>query len=225
MDESHVGHFGDARPPPKGGFHLERGTRPTRARRGRPATTSEATRPAWCGTVAAAMPCATAAAAAARRASMPFAQERGDHAGEHVSAAGRGERRRAEVADERWMTGRLDDRVGALQEHHAAEALGAPSVAAARRCCAIHDALDVDQRRELTGMGRDHGRRSPLERLEPVQGVGVDARAAGRPARAAPGPGRAPPPCGPARARPRLRPRGRRRARGRSAPTSGRTRA
>src|SRR6185312_4673431 len=41
---------------------------------GSAAATSEATRPAWCGTARAARPCATAAAAAASTASRPLAR-------------------------------------------------------------------------------------------------------------------------------------------------------
>ena len=62
----------------------------------------------------------------------PLGQERRDDTREHVARPGRGERGRARVADDRFAGGRLHDRVGALQQHDGAEALGRRSHASSR---------------------------------------------------------------------------------------------
>ena len=72
----------------------------------------------------AAEPCATAASASASAGGEPARAERPDRAGEHVARARRGELRHGRLDHAQRLARRGDERVGALQQHRGARALG-----------------------------------------------------------------------------------------------------
>ena len=102
-------------------------------------------------------------------------EERRDDPGQHVAAAGRGQRGRPERDDEHALARRGDERVRALEQADAVEVVrGALHRLEPVRGDPVR--LDAEQARELALVRREHGRRGPLERLEVVQAVGVDHR-------------------------------------------------
>ena len=115
----------------------------------------------------AAEPCATAASASASAGGSPRAQSAPDRAREHVARAGRRELRHGRLDDAERLARRGDERVGPLQQHGGAGALG--GLADAREARARdRRAVAPEQAPELARMRRQRRRPGALrQRLEP----------------------------------------------------------
>ena len=166
---------------------------------GSAASRSLATSPAGRRRAPAASPCAVAAAAAARRGSRPFARNAATIAGQDVAGAGGRERRRRRAAQTSVPSPGAATIVSAplsrqtQPKRSAARARGLEPVRVHPR------RLLAEQPAELARVRREHGARPPVARLELVERVRVERRAAAR-ARASSSSRRAP---SPPRSRPR----------------------
>ena len=160
---------------------------------GSASATSEATRPAWCGSAPAARPCATAAAAAASTASSPFARNAPTTPVSTSPVPA--------VASDGGPVSHTTTRPsgahtivsGPFEQDDRAEALGAPA-AASSRCAETHSDVDVEQAGELAGVRGQHGRRVARDGLEAEERRPRRRPRAATIARAAPGRARAPRP-------------------------------
>ena len=102
-------------------------------------------------------------------------QEGGDDAGEDIARAGGCQSRSSFLAYDRLARGRDDYRVGALEQRHRRETIGA--LTRGGQAVLVHPGgVLAEQARQLAGVRCQHDRRRPFPGLEPEQGIGVHDR-------------------------------------------------